>query len=293
MSVKSIFAAIVVGLTVIILSSVIYIIPEYQKAVVLQFGKLQDAYPKPGLHFKIPVADQVVRFDGRILTLDSPEESYFTVQNKRLIVDSYTKWRIKDVGTYYRFTGGSENRAARTLADRISDGLRNEVGKRTLHEVVSGERDKLMSDLVRVINDTVGEQLGIEVVDIRVKRIDLPDDVRDSVYQRMAADREKEAREYRSKGKEQAEIIEADADRQKTVIEAEAYRDAELIRGEGDAKATAIYANAYNKNPEFYSFLRSLNAYKSTFSNKGDVMLVDPDSDFFRYLKDPQGNKTQ
>lgn len=289
MSAKTLIIAIILGLAFLVVSSTVYIIPEYQKAVVLQFGKLKDNYPEPGIHIKWPIADNVIRFDGRILTLDSPEESYFTVQNKRLIVDSYTKWRIKDVGTYYRFTGGSENRAARTLSDRISDGLRNEVGQRTLHEVVSGQRDKLMSDLVTVINNTVGEQLGIEVVDIRVKRIDLPDDVRESVYQRMAADREKEAREYRSKGKEQAEIIEADADRQRTVIEAEAYRDAELIRGEGDAKATAIYADAYNRDPEFYSFVRSLGAYKNTFSNKGDVMLVDPDSDFFRYLKDPSG----
>jgi membrane protease subunit HflC len=289
MNAKSLIAAIVIGLVVLLVSSTIYIIPEYQKAVVLQFGKLKEDYPTPGLHFKLPIADNVIRFDGRVLTLDSPEESYFTVQNKRLIVDSYTKWRIKDVGTYYRFTGGSENRAARTLSDRISDGLRNQVGQRTLHEVVSGERDKLMSDLIKIINDTVGEQLGIEVVDIRVKRIDLPDDVRESVYQRMSADREKEAREYRSKGKEQAEIIEADADRQKTVIEAEAYRDSELIRGEGDAKATTIYASAYNKDPEFYSFVRSLNAYQSTFNNKGDIMLIDPNSEFFRYLKDPQG----
>ena len=289
MSLKSITLGIILALIVLVGASSVYIVQEFQRAVVLRFGKLEPVYPSIGVNFKIPFADEVRKFDGRILTLDAPPESYFTVQNKRLIVDSYAKWRIKDVGMYYRSTGGSEDIAGSRLAVRISDGLRNEVGQRTLHEVVSGERDQLMADLTKSINTTVGEQLGIELVDIRVKRIDLPDDVRDSVYRRMSADREKLAREYRSKGKEQAEVIEASADREKTVIEAEAYRDSELIRGEGDAKAAAIYAAAYNKNPDFYSFVRSLNAYQSTFNNKGDIMLVDPDSEFFRFLKDAQG----
>ncbi len=290
MSTKSLFLGILVIVGALLASSMIYIVPEYQKAVVLRFGKLQPDYPQTGVNFKYPFADDVRKFDGRILTLDAQPENYFTVQNKRLVVDSYAKWRIADVGLYYSKTGGSEIVAGSRLAVRISDGLRNEFGQRTLHEVVSGERDELMASLIETINQTVRDQLGIDVIDIRVKRIDLPDEVREPVYRRMAADREKEAREYRSKGKEQAEIIEADADRQKTVLEAEAYRDSELIRGEGDAKATAIYAAAYNKDPEFYSFVRSLNAYQSTFNNKGDIMLIDPESDFFRYLKDPQGN---
>ncbi len=291
MSTKSLIGLVFAAIVVIIANLSIYIVPEFQKAVVLRFGKLQEVHPETGLNFKLPLADEVRLFDARILTLDAPVESYFTVQSKRLDVDSYAKWRVSDPALYYTSTGGSVEVAKRRLTVRISDGLRNEFGKRTLHEVVSGERDELMTSLTQIINKTVGNELGIEVVDIRVKRIDLPQNVQQSVYDRMAADREKEAREYRSKGKEQAEIIRADADRQKTVIEAEAYRDAELLRGEGDAKAASLYASAYSKDPEFYSFVRSLTAYKETFQNKGDIMLIDPDSDFFRYLKDSQGNK--
>lgn len=289
MSARSIFYLVVLGALVLLAYSTVYILPEFQKAVVLRFGKLQPEYPETGINFKIPFADRVKKFDGRILTLDAPAESYFTIQNKRLTVDSYAKWRIADVGSYYRATGGSAEVAGSRLAVRISDGLRNEFGQRTLYEVVSGERDQLMANLTKSVNASVAEQLGIELVDIRVKRIDLPEDVRDSVYRRMSADREKLAREYRSKGREQAEVIEADADRQQIVIEAEAYRDAQRTRGEGDAKASAIYASAYSKDPEFYSFIRSLNAYQSTFSNKGDVMLVDSESKFLRYLKDARG----
>ncbi len=289
MSTKNILTLGVIALVIIIASLSLYIVPEYNKAVVLRFGKLQEVRPEIGLNFKLPFADDVRQFDARILTVDAPPENYFTVQNKRLVVDSYAKWRVSDAALYYTSTGGLVSVASRRLSVRISDGLRNEFGKRTLHEVVSGERDELMSSLVETMNKTVGEELGVEVVDIRVKRIDLPDEVRNSVYDRMRAGREKEAREYRSKGKEQAEIIRADADRQRTVIEAEAYRDAELLRGEGDAKAAALYADAFKKDPEFYSFVRSLNAYKITFQNKGDIMLVDPESDFFRYLKDSGG----
>ena len=291
MSTKSLFGIIFAALILMVGFSSVYIVPEYQKAVVLRFGKLQEVHPETGLNVKMPFADEVRLFDARILTLDAPVESYFTVQSKRLDVDSYAKWRVLDPALYYTSTGGSVDVAGRRLTVRINDGLRNEFGKRTLHEVVSGERDELMISLTQTINKTVGDELGVEVIDIRVKRVDLPQNVQQSVYDRMAADREKEAREYRSKGKEQAEIIRADADRQQTVIEAEAYRDAELLRGEGDAKAAALYATAYSKDAEFYSFVRSLSAYKETFQNKGDLMLVDPDSDFFRYLKDSKGSK--
>ncbi|MFT5116942.1 MAG: membrane protease subunit HflC [Kiritimatiellia bacterium] len=291
MSIKSVIGIIFLGLIFILVSASVYIVPEYQKAVVLRFGKLQEEHPTTGLNFKLPFADTVRLFDGRILTLDAPVESYFTVQSKRLDVDSYAKWRVSDPALYYTSTGGSVDIGGRRLTVRLSDGLRNEFGKRTLHEVVSGERDELMTSLIETINKTVGTELGVEVVDIRVKRIDLPKAVQQSVYDRMAADREKEAREYRSKGKEQAEIIRADADRQQTVIAAEAYRDAELLRGDGDAKAASLYAAAYNKDAEFYSFVRRLTAYKKTFQNKGDLMVVDPDSDFFRYLKDSGGGK--
>jgi modulator of FtsH protease HflC len=293
MSTKSIVGIIIAVIAALVISASVYVLPEYKKAVVLRFGKLQEVHPQVGLNFKMPFADEVRFFDSRILTLDAPPENYFTVQNKRLVVDSYAKWRISDSALYYTSTGGLVDIATRRLSVRISDGLRNEFGKRTLHEAVSGERDQLMISLVETINKTVGQELGVEVVDIRVKRIDLPDEVRNAVYDRMRAAREKEAREYRSKGKEQAEIIRADADRQRTVMEAEAYRDAELLRGEGDAKAAKLYASAYNKDPEFYSFVRSLQAYKSTFQNKGDIMLVDPKSDFFRYLKNSSGKTVE
>src|SRR5690606_8690060 len=220
--------------------SSVHVVTEYERAVVLRFGRLVHADVSPGLHAKIPFADHIRRFDGRLLTTDMRPESFFTVENKRLIVDSYIKWRVKDVEAYYKAAGGDEAVAAERLASRVADGLRNQFGRRTLHEVVSGRRDELMAELTESMNLSAIELLGIEVIDIRVKRIDLPTDVSDSVYARMAADREKEAREYRSKGQEQAEVIRADADRQRAVLEANAYRDAERIRGEGDATAAAI-----------------------------------------------------
>lgn len=286
MSAKSLFSLVIVAIAVLIASASIYIVKDFEKALVLRFGDINKVDVAPGLHFKIPVVDEVKKFDGRLLTLDEQAESFFTIQNEPLEVDSYAKWRIKDVDTYYTTTGGDVDVAKQRLQTRINNGLRNEFGSRTVPEVVSGERDELMTDLVTTINTDLAAELGIEVIDIRVKKIELPPTVRENVYRRMASGREKEARDYRSKGKEQAEIIRADADRQRTVIEAEANRDAEIIRGEGDAKAAAIYAEAYNQDPEFYSFVRSLNAYKNTFSGKSDIMLVDPDSEFFRFLKD-------
>jgi membrane protease subunit HflC len=219
------------------------------------------------------------------------EASFFTVENKRLVVDSYIKWRIKDVEAYYKATGGIEEVAVNRLEQRVADGLRNQFGRRTLHDVVSGKRDELMSEITHSINTDAMTLLGVEVKDIRVKRVDFPPEVSRSVYERMAADREKEAREYRSQGKEQAEVISADADRQRAVLEANAFRDAERIRGDGDAKAAAIYSAAYNKDREFYSFVRSLSAYRASFRNKDDLMVIDPNSDFFRYFKDSQGKK--
>ncbi|ARU28942.1 protease modulator HflC [Cellvibrio sp. PSBB006] len=291
MSNRGFLALLVVVVALIVGSSSFYIVTEYERAVVLRFGRLVNADVPPGLHFKIPFADKVRKFDGRLLTADMRPESFFTVENKRLIVDSYIKWRVKNVETYYKATGGDETVAAERLAQRVADGLRNQFGRRTLHEVVSGKRDELMSELTFNLNAVSEGLLGLEVVDIRVKRIDLPPDVSDSVFARMAADREKEAREYRSKGKEQAEVIRADADRQRAVLEANAYRDAERLRGDGDANAAAIYAEAYSKDAEFYAFVRSLNAYSATFDGKDDLLVVDPGSDFFRFLKDPSGKK--
>ena len=239
--------------------------------------------------YVIEEIEKVRKFDARVLTLDAEPSSFFTVEKKRLIVDVFSKWRIVDVDTYYRATGGNEAVAQDRLASRVNDGLRNQFGARTLHDVVSGERDELMRHLTESLNTTVRQSLGVEVVDVRVKGIDLPPEVSEQVYRRMKAEREKEARILRSEGREQAEKIRADADRQKTILVANAYRDAEQTRGKGDAEAASTYAKAYNKDPEFYAFMRSLNAYKEAFSSKGDVLLVDPDSDFFRYLNSQSG----
>lgn len=291
MSNRSIFSLVVLVVLIVIGANTFYIVNEYERAVVLRFGAMVNPDVKPGLHVKFPIADKVRIFDGRILTADAQAESFYTVENKRLIVDSYAKWRIVDVETYYKATGGNEAVADARLASRIADGLRNQVGRRTLHEVVSGERDALMADLTTNLNAVALDQLGVELIDIRVKRIDLPEDVSQSVFDRMAAAREEEAREYRATGREQAEVIRADADRQRAVLVANAYRDAELLRGEGDATAAATFAEAYGKDPDFYSFVRSLNAYRSAFSTKDDLMVVDPSSEFFRFLNDPSGKK--
>lgn len=281
---------IVVALLLILVSNSLYVVKETERAVKLRFGELIAEDIAPGLHFKVPLMHQIRKFDARILTLDTPTESFFTVERKRLLVDSYVKWRIADVGAYYRATGGDESVAHNRLSTRVNGGLRNQFGTRTLHEVVSGKRDELMQDILDDLNSTVQGTLGIEVIDVRVKRIDLPEEVSEQVYRRMTAEREKEARELRARGLEQAEKIRADADRQKVVIEANAYKQAEQVRGEGDALATAVYAGAYEKDPEFFSFTRSLAAYQKAFSNKGDILLVDPDNDFFRYLDNRSGN---
>jgi membrane protease subunit HflC len=283
---KNLFKAL--GLLIIVLvavKSTLYVVSEFERGVKLRFGKLIESDIQPGLHVKLPVVDDVRIFDARILTLDAQQASFFTIEKKRLIVDSYAKWRISNVETYYKATGGVESVAHNRLANRVNTGLRNQFGTRTLHEVVSGERDLLMKNITDDLNQSVLDSLGIEVIDVRVKRIDLPQEVSGPVFRRMTAEREKEARELRSTGKEKAEKIRAAADRERTIELANAYRDAEELRGEGDAEAAGIYAAAYQKDPEFYSFVRSLNAYKQSFSNKGDIMLVEPDSDFFKYLK--------
>jgi membrane protease subunit HflC len=271
-------------LLLVIVSNTLFVISEVERGVTLRFGEIVEADIKPGLHYKIPLVDDLKRFEARILTVDAQPESFFTVEKKRLIVDSYAKWRIADVETYYKSTGGNQRVAANRLAKRVNDGLRNQFGTRTLYEVVSGERDMLMKNITDELNSSVLDSLGIEVVDVRVKRIDLPSEVSDPVFRRMTAERNKEAQELRSTGKEKAEKIRASADRERTIELANAYRDAEELRGQGDAEAARIYAEAYQQDPEFYSFMRSLNAYKSAFSNKGDIMLVEPDSEFFRYL---------
>ncbi|MBT8140436.1 MAG: protease modulator HflC [Gammaproteobacteria bacterium] len=281
--------ALIVALLLLVLSSSLYRIMETQTAVKLRFGELVESGIAPGLHWKFPLADVIRKVDKRLLTLDAPPSSFYTLEKKRLEVDSFVKWRVHDVGTFYKATGGDETRATALLANRVNDNLRNEIGSRTLHEVVSGERDQMILNLTAGLDKSARGELGVEIIDVRIKRIDFPQEVRSAVFERMRADREKEARQYRSEGLELAEKIRADADREKVVIEAEAYREAEETRGAGDAKAAAIYAKAYSKDAEFYAFLRRLNAYQASFSNKGDIMLIDPKSDFFRYLKSVDG----
>lgn len=289
MSNKSIAIIITMLLAFVSARQVLYIVYETEKAVKLEFGKLVDADIPAGWHIKVPLMHEIKKFDARILTLDARPERFLTVEKKGMIVDLYSQWRISSVGRYYTATSGDESVAERVLAQRINEGLRNEFGVRTLHEVVSGEREQLMIDLIKKINVSIGEEFGIEVVDVRVKQIDLPDEVSGDVFNRMRSEREREARRHRYDGQALAEGIRADADRQKVFIEAKAYREAEQIRGEGDAKAAATYAQAYNQDPEFYAFLRSLQAYKASFGNKSDMLLLDPNSDFFRYLKDSRG----
>ena len=274
-----------------VLSNSIYVISETQRGVLLKFGEVVRADLAPGLHFKVPFVDSVRKFDVRILTVDSTPERFFTQEQKQLIVDSYAKFRVVDTSKYYTATNGEEFRAAALLSQRINDDLRNQVAGRTVQEVVSGERDQLMEAVKARLNETVLDRLGIEVIDVRVKKIDLPNEVSQSVYRRMNAEREKEDRELRSEGKEIAEGMRAEADRKVTVLEVEAVRDAEIIRGSGDADATRIYAEAFNRDPEFYSFVRSLNAYQTTFAGGGDIMLLQPDSQFFQYLRDPKAGQ--
>lgn len=267
------------------INSTLFVVSEFERGVKLRFGKLIESDIQPGLHIKLPFVDNVRIFDARILSVDAQPASFFTKEKKRLIVDSYAKWRIANVEAYYKATGGIESVARNRLANRVNNGLREQFGNRTLQEVVSGERDLLMENITNNLNESVLDELGIEVIDVRVKRIDLPQEVSGPVYRRMTAEREKEARELRSTGKERAEKIRASADRERTIELANAYRDAEQLRGDGDAEAAKIYAQAYQRDPEFYAFVRSLNAYKQSFANKGDIMLVEPDGDFFKYLK--------
>jgi len=280
----------VVGL-VFVGSNSIYILNEMERGVLLRLGKVVNPDIATGLHLKLPFMEEVRIFDGRVLTVDAPAERFLTLEKKALIVDSFAKFKIKKVEKYYTATSGDQRRAEELLKQRINNGLRNEISKRTLHEVVSGERDELMEVLVASLNEVADAELGVEVVDVRVKRIDLPQEVSQSVYNRMNTERDIEAKEHRAKGQELAVGIRADADKQREVILAEAYSEAESLRGEGDAEAAATYAQAFNQDKEFYKFYRSMAAYKRTFSDKNDMLILDPNSDFFSYLKDSQSSK--
>lgn len=279
----------VVGLGVLLLASAsFFIVKENEVALLLRLGKIDDANSQPGLHFKMPIVQNVLHFDKRIQTLDAQPQRFLTVEKKFVEVDSYVKWRINDVAQYYRSTRGSLATASRLLAERINSALRDEFGKRTVQEVISGERAEIMQSLARDANEKSAD-LGVEVVDVRVKQIDFPAEISERIYERMRTERQRVASELRAQGAEAAEKIRADADRQRTEILAEAYREAEQIRGQGDAAAAEVYAQAFEQNAEFYSFWRSLKAYQEVFQTGGSLMLLDPDSEFFRYFKDRQG----
>jgi len=284
MGIRTLVLAFIIAALAVLGMNSLFIVTEMQRAVLLEFGRVVRDNIQPGLHLKLPIINEVRKFDGRILTSDAPAERFLTLEKKAVIVDSFAKFKIDNVQTYYTSTSGDERRAEELLKERINTGLRNEISKRTLHEVVSGERDELMYVLTNNLNSVAQQQLGVSVVDVRVKRIDLPQEVSQSVYDRMNTERDIEAREHRAKGQELAVGIRADADKQHEVIIAEAYSSAEEIRGEGDAQAAAIYAAAFQKDKDFYEFYRSMTAYQRTFSSKGDVLLIQPDTEFFKYM---------
>jgi modulator of FtsH protease HflC len=279
---KQNFGGFVIGAVVLVLiiAMSMFVVDQRQNAIVFRLGEVVAIKKDPGLYFKVPLLDNVRFFDVRILTIDTPEpERFLTSEKKNVLVDLFVKWRITDVRNYFTSVGGDESNAQRRLLQTINDGLRAEFGNRTVHDVVSGERDKIM-DLMRNKANEDAIKIGVEVLDVRLKRVDLPQEVSESVYRRMEAERKRV----------ESEKIRADADKQREVILAEAYRDAQRIKGEGDAKAAANYARAYEINPEFYAFYRSLEAYRASFRNKSDIMVLEPNSEFFKYLK--SGGKT-
>lgn len=265
-----------------------YTVDEREKVLLFSLGEIKQADLEPGLHFKVPIVNNVKKFDSRILTLDARPERFLTSEKKNVTVDFFVKWRIDDVSQYYRSTRGQERAAQSRLSQIIKDGLRNEFAKRTIQEAVSGERQEIMQ-AINESSNTLAAELGIDVVDVRISQIDLPDEVSDSVYQRMRAERARIAKELRAQGQEEAEKIRADADKQRAVILADAYKVAQQTRGEGDARAAEVSANAYEKNAEFYSFYRSMESYRKALSGGNDVMVLEPDSEFFRYFDKAAG----
>jgi len=284
MSQRGFITAVVVLALLMVASGAVYTVDERERAIVFQFGQIIRADDKPGLHFKIPFLQTVKFYDGRIQTMDAPAEAYLTKEKKALVVDSFIKWRIKDVSKYYVSVGGLAYNARNRLAQIVNDGLREEFGRRAVSDVISGERAVIMDVLREKANRQAGEY-GVEVLDVRLKRVDFEKEISQSVFHRMEAERARVAKERRAKGAEEAERIRSEADRRRQVILAEAYREAEKIRGEGDAQATAIYARAFGKDREFYGFYRSLNAYRKAFQDQSDIMILTPDSEFFRYFK--------
>lgn len=271
------------------LSLAAFTVNQRERAIVFQMGEIRTVIDEPGLHFKFPLIQNVQWFDRRILTLDSQEpERFLTAEKKPVLVDSYVKWRIDDVKKYYVSVQGNEALARTRLAQTVNSGLREEFGKRTVHDVVSGEREKIMAEVLKKA-DVEARKIGVQIVDVRLKRVDFTAEVSNSVYARMETERKRVANELRSQGAAEEEKIKADADRQREIIIAESYGEAQRIKGEGDAKSAAIYAAAYGQNPEFYAFYRSMEALKQGFRSKSDVLVLDPSADFFKYMKSPRG----
>lgn len=289
MSLQNVILIFVAVVAIFLAMDSVYTVHQTERAILLRFGAVVDADVTPGLHFKMPIAEEIKRADGRVLTLDSTPETYFTLEKKPLIVDSFVKWRISDVEGYYSATAFDERQGERIIQERVNEGLRNQISRRDMHEVVSGERDKLMAELKSDLNSVMNDAAGIEVVDVRVKRIDLPPEVSSSVYERMNSERQIEARQFRAQGRELALGIRADAERQTVIIEANAYKTSEELRGDGDARSASIYASAYNADPDFYEFYRTINAYSSVFNDKGDVLVLDPKGKFFKFFKGVEG----
>jgi membrane protease subunit HflC len=285
--------AVLLGLIAVLLLASLsaFTVDQREYALVFRLGEIISVKKAPGLYFKVPMVDNVRFFDNRILTLNWVEpDRFITSEKKNVLVDSFVKWRIIDPAKYYVSVKGDELQTERRLSQTVNDGLRAEFGKRTIHDVVSGERSQIM-EILRQRADRDSRQMGIQVLDVRLKRVDLPQEVSESVYQRMEAERKRVANELRSQGAGAAEKIRADADRQREIIIAEAFREAQRTKGEGDAKASEIYAQSYGKNPEFYSFYRSLEAYRNSFKSKSDVLVLEPNSDFFKYMRDAGGHK--
>jgi membrane protease subunit HflC len=291
---KNFIALIIVALGLLTLSA-LFVVEEGNKAIVIQFGKVQrdeatgnTVVFEPGLHLKLPFFDRVVKLDSRIQTLDEVPDRFVTSEKKDLIVDLYVKWKIEDFAKYYLATGGIKSSAEVLLQQKVNNGLRSEFGTRTIQQIVSGERSELMDEAMEQAASS-SDELGIDIIDVRVKQINLPPEVRNFIFQRMRTEREAVAREHRSEGKEKAEFIKADIDATVIVMLADAERNARKLKGEGDAQAAQIYAETYTKDADFYRFLRSMDAYKNSFSSKQDVLIVEPDSDFFRYMKGQSG----
>ncbi len=285
---------VLIAITIIVLgivgSASLFTVSETENAILFKWGKIERADYEPGLHFKLPFVNNVRKFDKRIQTFDAKPEDYLTEEKKIVVVDSFIQWRIADVKTFYVSMRGDMDIAQERIATIVKEGLRNEFGRRNMFEVISGERHMIMDDINKSANESV-KPFGIQIVDVRIKRIEFPPKVSDKIFRRMETERTRIAKELRAQGNESADRITADADRQVTILKADAFKKAEIIRGEGDAKASEIYAKAYGQNKEFFTFYRSLNAYRNTFSSTSDIMVVEPDSDFFEYFKSIQGKQ--